>query len=198
MNAVVKSDESPEIKLDIGCGPHKKGPDWTGLDRIKFDGVDIVCDAGTERWPFEDSTVSEIHSSHFVEHLTNMNGRFERVHFFNEIYRVLKPMAQCTLIFPHWASNRHYGDPSHAEPFSEFGFFYLDRLWRSQNAPHVDIAHNPKGYSCNLNCTWGYTMRPELGVRNTEYQQYAMANYRDSIMDIVATMTATKEPPKTP
>jgi hypothetical protein len=196
MNAVVMTDESPIIKLDLGSGPNKKAPDWTGVDRIAFSGVDIVCDLGSEKWPWEDNSVSEAHSSHFIEHLTNLGEKFERVHFFNELFRVMKPMGQCFLAFPHWSSHRFYGDPTHKEPLSEFSFFYLDRLWRSQNAPHTDIQYNPKGYSCNWNCTWGYTMIPELDVRHPEYQQYALKYYRDVIMDMHVTMTATKEAPK--
>jgi hypothetical protein len=192
MNAIVKTQDSPIIRLDIGCGPNKKGPDWTGIDRIKFEGVDIVCEVGRDEWPFANDSVEEIHASHFLEHLTNFEGKWERTHFFNEAFRVMKPMGKMTLIFPHWASNRFYGDPTHKEPWSEMSFYYLDTLWRTQNAPHTDIKYNPNGYDCNWNCTWGYTMKPELGVRNLEYQQFAMSNYKDAIMDIIATCTATK------
>jgi hypothetical protein len=196
MNAIVKPQDSPIIRLDVGAGPHKKGPEWTGVDRIAFDGVDVVCDIGLERWPWDNDSVEEIHASHFLEHLTNFEGKWERTHFFNEAFRVMKPMGKMTLITPHWASNRFHGDPTHREMWSEMSFFYLDRLWRSQNAPHTDSKHNPNGYDCNWNCTWGYTMKPELGVRNLEYQQFAMANYKDSIMDMIATCVATKEPLK--
>jgi hypothetical protein len=192
VNAVVKPEESPLIRLDLGCGPNKKGADWVGVDRIKFDNVDVVCDFGSEPWPWDDASVEEIHSSHTLEHLTNFNEKWERIHFFNEAFRVMKPMGKMTLIFPHWASNRFYGDPTHKEPWSEMSFYYLDTLWRTQNAPHTDIKHNPNGYDCNWNCTWGYTMRQDLGVRNQEYQQFAMTNYKDAILDIIATCTATK------
>jgi hypothetical protein len=191
MNAVVNTDPAPIIKLDIGCGPNKKS-DWTGVDRIAFPNVDVVCDVGTQTWPWPDDSVDEAHASHFLEHLTNFNGKWERVHFFNELFRVMKPMGQCLLIFPHWSSNRYYGDPTHCEPFSEMGFYYLDRAWRKANAPHTDIEHNPRGYSCNWNCTWAYTMRQDLTLRNTDYQQYAMQNYKEVILDMMATMTATK------
>lgn len=193
---VLKSDESPTIRLNLGSGPTKKGDGWTDVDLIKFDNVDVVCNLGAEKWPWEDSSVDELFASHFLEHLTNFEGKWERVRFFNEAFRVMKPLGKMTLIFPHWASNRFYGDITHREAFSEMGFYYLDRLWRSQNAPHTDIAYNPNGYTCNWNCTWGYTMRQDLGVRNAEYQQFAMANYKDAILDIIATCVATKEPPK--
>ena len=93
------------IKLDLGCGKSKKAG-FTGVDVLKLDGVDVVHDVRSGRWPWDDNSVDEIHASHFLEHLTNLDGKNERVHFFNEAYRVLKPGASMSLIFPHWACNR--------------------------------------------------------------------------------------------
>lgn len=188
MNAVAAAVVAEPIRLDIGCGKNKKAG-FVGVDAIKFDGVDSVFNAGTEKWPYEDNSVEEIHASHFLEHLTNLEDRFERVHFFNEAYRVLKQGAKMTLIFPHWASNRFYGDPTHKEPFSEFGFYYLSKEWRAGNAPHADAEHNPKGYACNYEATWGYAMHPSLNVRNAEYQQHAMQFWLEARQDIHATLT---------
>ena len=185
------------IKLDIGCGGNKKGPDWTGMDQFAMPGVDLVLDIGKGKWPFPDNSVEEAHASHFLEHLTNFDGKWERVTFFNELYRVLKVGAKATLIFPHWNSHRYYGDPTHKEPFSEMGFYYLSREWRlgnpekglGANAPHTDISVNPNGYNCDLEAVWGNNMHPSLTVRNQEYQQYAMAWYKEAIQDIHATLT---------
>lgn len=192
MNAVVKQETAQPLKLDIGCGPNKKGPEWTGVDVIAFPGVDVVHDIRSGRWPWEDNSVTEAHASHFIEHLTNLNEKWERVHFFNELHRIMAKDAKCTLVFPHWASNRYYGDPTHKEPFSEMGFYYLDPNWRAANAPHTDIAHNPHGYSCHWACYWGYTLHPSLTVRNTEYQEFAKQFYKEACQDIVVTMTAIK------
>jgi hypothetical protein len=183
------------LKLNLGCGKQKMDG-FTGVDSIAFEGVDVVCDLGSETWPWDNDSVDQAHSSHFIEHLTNFNDKFERVHFFNELFRVMKPMGKCFLVFPHWSSNRFFGDPTHKEPIAEMSFFYLDRLWRSQNAPHTDIQYNPKGYSCNWNCEWGYSITPELAIRHSDYQTFAMKHYRDVILDMQVTMTATKEWPK--
>jgi hypothetical protein len=113
-----------------------------------------------------------------IEHLTWP----ERVHFFNELYRVLIPEGKCQLILPHWASARYYGDPTHKEPMSEFAFYYLDKNWREANAPHV-------GYTCDFNVTWGYSLHQSLMNRNQEYQQYALLNYKEAAQDIIATLT---------
>lgn len=190
MNAVAKDVVAP-VRLDLGCGKNKKAG-FLGVDAIAFEGVDVVHDVRSGRWPWEDSSVDEIHASHFLEHLTNLDGKFERVHFFNEAYRVLKPGAPMTLILPHWASNRFYGDPTHKEPFSEFGFYYLSREWRKVNAPHTDADHAPGMYACDFEATWGYSMHPELLKRNQDYQQFAMTYWKEAIQDMVATVKARK------
>lgn len=176
------------MKLDIGCGSNKK-EGFIGVDVIPFEGVDHVFHAGRDKWPFENDSVDEIHASHFLEHLTNLNEQWERVHFFNEASRVMKQGATMTLIFPHWASQRYYGDPTHKEPFSEFGFYYLDKEWRKLNAPHACIEHSVNGYSCDFHAIWGYNLSQNIISRNPEYQQYAMMNFKEAISDIVATLT---------
>jgi ubiquinone/menaquinone biosynthesis C-methylase UbiE len=186
------------LKLDIGCGPNK-AEGFVGLDVIAFPGVDHVCNVGADRWPFEDNSVSEARAIHFLEHLTNLEGKCERIHFFNELYRVLRPEAGCLLVFPHWASQRYYGDPTHREPFSEFGFLYLQRDWRlgsgaqPPQAPHTDITYNPHGYSCNFHCNYQYAYQDHLlKTRTPEFVAFAAQYYKEVVTDIYATVIAKK------
>jgi len=177
---------NPPIKLDFGCGTRKK-EGFTGIDIIKFEGVDVVMNIGKDKWPWKDNSVEEAHASHFVEHLEPM----ERVHFVNELYRVLKPEGKALIVTPHWASSRAYGDLTHKfPPVAEFWFYYLDVNWRALNAPHNDF------YKCHFNVTWGYTMTPELAARNQEYQQMAFQNYKEAAQDIIATFTKQPWPTK--
>jgi len=187
-------DDTP-LRIDIGAGKNKK-EGFIGVDIIPFEGVDIVMNAGKDKWPFKDGTVDEIHASHFVEHLEPE----ERIHFANEVYRVLKNPTYnnagalasgfATVITPHWASQRAYGDLTHKWPaVSEFWFYYLDKDWRAVNAPHLCIEYNPKGYSCHLQVTWGYSMHPEIQARNQEYQANAMKFWKEACSDTIATMT---------
>ena len=182
MKAKLKAVEKVElIKLDLGCGKNKRAG-FFGVDSRQFEGVDQVADL-TKKWPWADNSVSEAHSSHFVEHLTGP----ERIHFCNELYRVLVDKGSCQIITPHWNSARAYGDMTHQwPPVSEFWFYYLDKNWRAQNAPHND------GYTCDFLCTWGYAMHPTLQVRNSEYQQFAIQWYKEACQDLIATMTARK------
>lgn len=172
------------LKLDLGCGPNKR-EGFAGVDRLAFKGVDHVVDLTVTPWPWADSSVSEAHTSHFIEHLTAM----ERVAFVNELYRVLTPGGTCQLVVPHWASCRAYGDPTHQwPPVSEFWFYYLSKQWRAGNAPHTDAEHLSGGFACNFEATWGYNLRPDLALRNQEFQQFALANHKEAITDIIATL----------
>mgnify|MGYP000102456031 CR=1 FL=1 len=183
------SSSTPQpTKLDIGCGKNKR-EGFTGVDQYNMEGVDVVFDIRKAKWPWKDDSIEEVHCAHFIEHLTNLNDCWERVHFFNELYRVMKKGAKCALIFPHWASTRFYGDPTHKEPLSEMAFYYLDPAWRETQAPHSDIKWNPNGYSCNFEATWGYGMHQSLLSRNQEYQQFALANYKEAATDMHVTLT---------
>lgn len=173
------------MKLDIGCGS-KKREGFHGVDQYPMPGVDTVMKIGKDAWPFEDDSVEEAHSSHFIEHLTAN----ERVHFYNELCRVLKKGAKATIIVPHWGSNRAYGDPTHQwPPVSEMSFYYLSKEWRKTQAPHTDSEWNPEGFNCDLDATWGYGFHPALVSRNQEMQQFAMQWYKEAITDMHITLT---------
>lgn len=173
--AKAKKQEA-SIKLDLGCGKNKK-VGFLGVDSIKFDGVDKVCDL-RKPWPWKSGSVEEVHSSHFIEHLTGE----ERIHFYNELYRVLKKDGKATLIAPHWGSGRAYGDLTHQwPPVVEFSFYYLDKNWREGNAPHC-------GLHCDFNATWGYSVAPVWQVKNQETQMFGINHYREVAQDIICTL----------
>lgn len=173
------------IKLDLGCGPNKRGPEWTGVDSIKFPGVDVVLDLN-HGWPWPDNSVEEIHCSHCIEHFDSV----QRVHIYNEMFRVLKVGCKATLIAPYWSSGRAYGDPTHKwPPISGFGFFYLLKTWRMANAPHTDFEHWPPGYKCDFDATWGFSLHPQVASRNQEFQQFAMQFYTEAAQDVICTLT---------
>lgn len=171
------------LKLDIGCGKNKKDG-FLGVDQYKMAGVDVVMDV-RKPWPWKTGTVDEVHCSHFLEHLTGS----ERVHFMNELHRVMKVDAKATLITPHWCSNRAYGDFTHQwPPVSEMFFYYLSAKWREEQAPHTDKKWNKSGYTCDFSATWGYTLHPALAHRNEEYKQDAMTFSKEAAQDTIATL----------
>ena len=173
----------PLLKLDIGCGKNKQAG-FIGLDQYDIPGVDVVCDL-RKKLPYDAGTVDEVHCSHFIEHLTAT----ERVKFMNELYRIMKVGAKATLIAPHWASNRAYGDMTHCwPPVSEMWFYYLSSKWREEQVPHTDKRWNKDGYDCDFECTWGYSLHPAIQSRNQEYQQHAIGFFKEAAQDIMATL----------
>lgn len=170
-------------RLDIGCGKNKR-EGFTGIDQYKMDGVDHVFDLRGS-WPIQSDSVEEVNCSHFIEHLTGK----ERVHFYNELYRVMKIGGKASIITPHWASNRAYGDFTHQwPPVSEMSFYYLSKDWRESQAPHTDKKWNPEGYECNFSATWGYSMHPEVVQRSQDYQQMAMSYFKEACQDTFCTL----------
>jgi hypothetical protein len=194
------------LRLDLGCGKSKRqdnGP-WWGVDAKAFDGVDQVVDLIQRRsmsqmivgrmaehlttdfylpWPWDDASVDEAHASHVVEHFHMSEDKPERIHFVNELWRILKVGAKATIIVPHWCSERAYGDYQHKwPPCSEFWTPYLDRAWREAQVPHLDL------YTCNFVCvSTGYTMRPDLMNFNEERRIYAMTNHKGACLDLIWT-----------
>lgn len=176
---------SEPIKLDLGCGKNKK-EGFTGVDRRRFEGVDVVHDFLKFPWPWKDESVEEVHMSHCLEHFHGP----DRVKIFNELYRIMQKGAKATIITPHWSSGRAYGDFTHVwPPVSGFMYFYLSKKWRDENAPDTDIEWNPAGYSCDFEATWGFTMHPDVANKNQERQIFAMTFYIEATQDIVATLT---------
>jgi hypothetical protein len=145
--------------------------------------------------------------SHFLEHLTQQ----ERVHFANELYRVLVPGVYqggapvagfARIITPHWCAARAYGDPTHRwPPVSEWMYYYWNRIWRmgdpamgaGPNAPHADMEHNPEGYNCDFDWNIAGSFNPALMVKSDGFKQDAVQWFKEAFQDTIATMTSRKK-----
>jgi hypothetical protein len=184
MKKIKKTNMKDVIKINLGCGKEiKEG----------FDGVDIV-DFGQKHildirkgLPFKDNSVDEVYSRYFVPCLTNYGNKFERVKFFNELYRVMKPDAIATIIVPAWNAAGGYGNPTFQEPLYEGALLFLNKEWRGTNVPEFSQ------YTCDFEPTWGYNMHPSIIARNQEYQQFALTNYCNSALDLLINL---KKKPK--
>jgi ubiquinone/menaquinone biosynthesis C-methylase UbiE len=85
--------EMAVVRLDIGCGRSKfKGT--LGVDIVPLPGVDVVADL-TRGLPFRDNSISEIYTSHTLEHVDNLPAVME------ELWRVCKPNALVHIWVPH-------------------------------------------------------------------------------------------------
>lgn len=168
------------LKLNLGCGTDVR-EGFEGLD-IKDYGQKYIQDV-RKKWPFKNETVDEAYSRNLLPCLTDWNDKFERVKFWNELYRVLKPNASALIVIPNYSTSGSYGHPMFREVIKEEGFYFLDKDWRVVNSPDTEGL-----FTCNFMPTWGYSMHPAVATRNQEYQQYALAHYNNAALEIMLTV----------
>lgn len=121
------------IRLDIGCGAQKHGPDWVGMDLQPLPGVDIIHDFNVHPWPLPDESVITAIASHVLEHIPKVvidggKTRFPFIEFMDEVWRIMKPDGQFAIAVPHGASPGFMQDPTHAAQINEATFAYFDPL----------------------------------------------------------------------
>lgn len=121
------------IRLDIGCGANKQGPDWVGLDVRKLPGVDVVWDINKHPWPLPDGSVNLAMASHVLEHIPpvafiNGETHFLFIEFMDEVWRILKPDCQFAIAVPHGNSQGYLQDPTHCNAMNEARWAYFDPL----------------------------------------------------------------------
>lgn len=167
------------LRLDLGAGTRPK-EGFIAVDSRAFAETTVVCDLGKQHWPWDANTVDEVHCSHMLEHLKPD----ERIHFANELHRVLKPGAKATIITPHAFSVRAFGDLTHQwPPVVSFWYLYLNAEWRKVNAPHND------GYTCDFDHAYGFGLHPAVQGRNQEYQNHAVIHFVEGAQDLYVTLT---------
>ena len=81
------------MKLNLGSGPEKGSNGWTNIDL--GGGADLAIDL-THGIPFEDNSISQIYTSHFLEHLS-----YEQINpLLIECLRVLQPGSSLLICVP--------------------------------------------------------------------------------------------------
>lgn len=132
------------MKLNLGSGD-KNIPG--------FDGVDFFSTKAKYNlnlckfpWLWEDSSVDELYSEHFLEHIPmsfvksdgitysqvpeNVSDRDLLCKFMDECYRILKPGGKFKIIVPSGTSTRGFRDPTHRRFFMIDSFYYFNSKWR--------------------------------------------------------------------
>ena len=176
------------IAVDLGCGQNKATADFfkdnlhitpntvLGLDISPCEGVDIVHDLTVFPYPLESESIDAIYSAHFVEHLDG----FERMKFFNECYRILKPGGKMRAVHPYYKSVRSIQDPTHKfPPISENSYFYWSKKWREENK----LDHYP--ITCNFEFSIFYTWQdPSIANKNEETRNFSIDKYWNVVADL--------------
>ena len=140
---VEETDNS--MRLNLGCAErHMTG--YVNVD-IAPPADELVDLSGP--WPWEDSSVEEVLAYDVIEHIGDWTSQavierhwfargmvdefperhtLGRVHFMNELHRVLKPGAQATIETPNAARGCGYPcDPTHVSPWCLSTFRYFEK-----------------------------------------------------------------------
>lgn len=167
------------MKLDLGCGAKKRDVDYVGVDVNAVEGVDVVWDLRTTPWPWPDNSIDHVFCSHFVEHLSGE----ERITFFNELWRILKPGAQAEVITPDWSHASAYGDPTHKwPPMSNWYLVYLDKQWREEQVSHIP-------YTCDFTSSYAYSLDSTLQHMSKDQQRHAVTHAINAARELRAVLT---------
>ena len=167
------------LRLDLGAGKGRNTPEgFLKVDLHPGPGIRVVD--LRKRWPWAKDSVDEVSTNYVLPFL----APHERVHFMNELYRVLKPGAKAQMITPYWASCKAYGDATaYYPPISEAWYARLNKTWRdAQN------YEDPDGYTCNFDHTIGYALHQSIASRNMEYQQHAVSFWKEAAQDMICTL----------
>jgi ubiquinone/menaquinone biosynthesis C-methylase UbiE len=189
-----KKEKQPEVvAIELGCGQTKQIVEFfeqnlnitptkiIGVDIVNCEGVDVVHDLTKFPYPFKDESADAIYTCHFQEHLDGD----ERMKFFNECYRILKPGGKMRHIHPYYKSVRAVQDPTHKwPPISENSYFYWDKSWREMNK----LDHYP------INCDFEFNIYyiwqdPTVANKNEETRTFYIDKYWNVVADMIVDMT---------
>jgi SAM-dependent methyltransferase len=166
------------LRVDLACGQNKQ-PGFIGVD-IAGD-CDIKHDLFNNfPYPFEDNTVDEIFSSHFIEHIPMefINGKDKLFAFIDECYRILKPGGKVTLIFPNCTSTRAFQDPTHRRFIPAQTVLYFNKAWREVNKlDHYNVK-------CDFDYVVGEAVNGNWVARSLEAKQFAGSHYWNVVDDL--------------
>lgn len=170
------------MKLDLGCGENKR-EGFVGVDIVPGAQVDIVLDLEKYPWEqFPDSSVDEICSSHYVEHVGDL------VAFMDEVWRIAKPGALITWVAPYYSSMRAMQDPTHKNFISENTWNYFSRDWRVESKMgHYPIQSN---FEVRKNV---FFYEPPWDAKSPEEQAFARKHYLNVVQNIYTELVVIKD-----
>ena len=107
------------MHLNIGCGS-KILDNYLNIDKYPIDSSVMFgdLDSGID---LKDNCASSILLDNVIEHVASIE------HAMGEIYRLLKPNAEVTIITPHFSSASSWQDPTHRHHLSYFSFDFFSK-----------------------------------------------------------------------
>jgi predicted SAM-dependent methyltransferase len=108
--ASVPTPPAPGRGLNVGCG-HDVRAGYVNQDVADLPGVDVVCELGEEKLPFEDGAFDVILARDVLEHV-------DLIPALRELHRVLAPGGRLVISTVHFTSKNLWVDPTHRRGFS--------------------------------------------------------------------------------
>lgn len=187
-----------ELKLDLACG---QSP------REGFEGVDLYSKDAKHKvdlfrfpWPWATSSVDELNSSHFIEHIPMTYLCKKHGHeqlpcegapdlffaFFDECYRILKPQGKMHIVVPTCRSERAFQDPTHRRFIAQATFFYLSADWRKGNKLDHYLV------KCNFTGDVNFSFDASIQSRHEEVQKELFQHAWNVMQDWLVVLRAVK------
>jgi hypothetical protein len=176
------------MKLDLASGQNCRDG-FEGVDCYACEGVKWKVDLVTgERWPWADSSVDELHCSHFIEHIpaefiTYGSGHRRKdalFFFFDEAFRIIKPGGLFTIIWPNLKNVAAFQDPTHRRFLPLEFTHYLSREGREA----MRVSHY------NADCNW--LAEGEVKVIQSEHEGHKQTGLWDRVFSFEVKLKAVK------
>lgn len=158
LTSLLPSAPAITVKLDFGCGQHKRGADWIGVDA--YEAADLVAPMWSVSLP--DACADELYSSHALEHVI----KAQVIPCLREWRRLARPGATLTLRVPDlawcvknwlatgmgngWELDTIFGSQEHEGNCHRTGFtlpmlrFYLSKAgWKIQAERMIESHGQP-------------------------------------------------------
>lgn len=106
------------MKLNLGCSD-RPIDGFIGVDIATGICVEQIADL-SQPWPWADSSVEEVRAHDVIEHIA------DRIHFMNELHRVMKPGARAIIEVPNASKGSGFAqDPTHKSAWAMNSFQYF-------------------------------------------------------------------------
>ena len=107
------------MKINLGSG-RKKKKGYVNVDNWKDSRADVISDCLLYLKQQKNSTVDEIFSRHFFEHVSGeVFGNY-----LSEFSKCLKSNGVLNFIVPHWSNPAYFSDPTHKSFFGLYTMHY--------------------------------------------------------------------------
>lgn len=131
--------------LELGCGSSKRIPEAIGVDILDFPCVDLVGEIMEVLGSIETSSVDEVYSWHFIEHISDVPA------LLNELVRITKNGGKIHFTAPHFSNPYFYSDPTHTNYYGLYTFcFYANSKLFSREVPKYSLINGLNLDAVNL------------------------------------------------